>query len=162
MAIGWLTALLVVGALEPAVNAEAGRALFTGRTRLANGGPACVQCHAAANIGLPYGGSMGPDLTSENSKLSPTGLRYALQTLFFPAMNALFLHRPLTASEQEALASFFREIDGRPAPPDAAPALLFAGLAGFAALIIFTALAGRGRVRSMRRALLERAARSER
>lgn len=150
---------ILLGALLLAANADAGAALFTGRTRLANGGPSCASCHSAAGIHFPYGGSMGPDLTNENSKLGPTGLRYALQTLYFPAMNALFLHRPLTPEEQDDLAAFFRSIDGGPQPRDVAVPLLVEGFAGLAVLLGWTAIAGRGRVRSVRRALLERSGR---
>src|SRR5690242_13461457 len=103
MALSCLIAAFLLGAPAGDPAASSGEALFTGRTPLANGGPACASCHAATGIGFPGGGSMGPDLTSEMSKLGPRGLHYALQTLYFPAMNALFLHRPLTPSEQDDL-----------------------------------------------------------
>lgn len=105
---------------------------------------------------------MGPDLTNENSKLGPTGLRYALQTLYFPAMNALFLHRTLTPAEQDSLAAFFVSIDQQPPARDAAGPLLLAGVIGLAVCVVWTALAGRGRVRSVRQALLQRAQGSSR
>ena len=159
-----LAALLVVGAAHVALaapadgDAAAGEALFVGRARTHNGGPSCASCHDAAGLPFPYGGNMGPDLTDEYSKLGPDGLRYALATLYFPAMNALFLHHPLTPAEQADLGAFFRSVaDRRPIATAFAP-LLIAGFAGLVALVVLTGLFGRGRIRSVRRALLARVA----
>jgi mono/diheme cytochrome c family protein len=136
----------------------AGEALFSGRVPMRNGGPACITCHTAAGISFPYGGTMGPDLTKEYSKLGPKGLAIALKTLYFPAMTPLFQHRPLTQKEQTQLASFFQSIDQRPEPPSPTVTLLVASLVVLAGLFLWTWLAvGRRRVRSVRQALLERA-----
>lgn len=140
----------------------AGEALFSGRTPMRNGGPACVTCHTAAGIGFPYGGTMGPDLTKEYSKLGPQGVAIALKTLYFPAMNPLFEHRPLTGREQKQLAAFFQSIDQRPPPPSPTLTLLVVSLVVLVGLFLWTWLAlGRRRVRSVRQALLERAGMSK-
>ncbi|MDE3135910.1 MAG: hypothetical protein KGL59_05020 [Acidobacteriota bacterium] len=136
----------------------AGEALFAGRARMQNGGPACVTCHTSAGIPFPYGGTMGPDLTKEYSKLGPQGLAVALKTLYFPAMTALFQNHPLTASEQQQLAAFFQSIDQRKPPRSPARALIMLSTVVLAGLFFWTWLAvGRRRVRSVRQKLLEEA-----
>lgn len=140
----------------------AGEGLFSGRVPMRNGGPACVTCHTAAGTPFPYGGTMGPDLTREYSKLGPQGLAIALKTLYFPAMDPLFEHRPLTVNEQKQLAAFFQSIDQQPAPPSPTLTLLVTSLVVLAGLFLWTWLAvGRRRVRSVRQALLERAGMSK-
>jgi mono/diheme cytochrome c family protein len=140
----------------------AGEGLFSGGIPMRNGGPACITCHTAAGTPFPYGGTMGPDLTKEYSKLGPQGIAIALKTLYFPAMNPLFKHRPLTANERKQLAAFFQSIDQRPPPPSPTVTLLLASLVVLAGLFLWTWLAvGRRRVRSVRQALLERAGMSK-
>lgn len=136
----------------------AGKALFTGRVRMQNGGPACATCHTAAGIPFPYGGTMGPDLTKEYSKLGPQGLTVALKTLYFPAMTAVFQNRPLTATEQQQMAAFFQSIGQRKPPASPARALVMLSIVVLAGLFLWTWLAvGRRRVLSVRQKLLERA-----
>ncbi len=135
----------------------AGQALFNGNLRFTNGGPACASCHSASNLPFPYGGTMGPDLTHEYSKLGPEGLKLSLRTLYFPAMVALFNHRPLTLDEQANLGAFLESVD-RSQPRQATLPLGVIALAGLLVLVIWTWTVGRRRVRSVRQALLERAA----
>lgn len=136
-------------------SASAGRTLFMGTVRFKNGGPACSACHSVASLPFPRGGTMGPDLTRAYSKLGPEGLNSALATLFFPAMTPLFAYRPLTDDERLNLAAFLQGVD-RQQP--GAPTLSIAAiaLATFLMLIAATGIAGRRRIRSVRRALLER------
>jgi hypothetical protein len=137
----------------------AGNALFTGRVRLQNGGPACLTCHTAAGIPFPNGGTMGPDLTREYSDLGPLGLTVALRTLDFPAMTSLYQARPLTATEQQQLAAFFQSIYLRRLPASPTRAIALAAAAVFAPLFLWTLLAaGRHRARPARQRSLERAA----
>lgn len=160
-----LAFILVLGlahsaaAAPPEGDAAAGAALFVGSTRMRNGGPSCASCHDAAGLPFPYGGSMGPDLTDEASKLGANGLRYALATLYFPAMNALFLHHPLTPAEQADVGAFLRSVDHRRPIGTALGPLVIAGFAGLVLLLVWTGLYGRNRIRSVRRALLSRVAR---
>ncbi|MGE5644938.1 MAG: hypothetical protein ACM336_04015 [Acidobacteriota bacterium] len=99
---------------------------------------------------------MGPDLTHEYSKLGPAALQATLGTLYFPAMNALFSTRPLTPREQQDLTAFFQSADRNPVE-NVTSGLGIIGAIGFAVLLGITWVKGRGRVRSVRRALLERA-----
>jgi hypothetical protein len=137
-------------------SATAGRALFLGTVRFQNGGPACSACHNVAGLSFPAGGTMGPDLTGIYSKMGPEGLDSALETLFFPAMAPLFRYRPLTTNERTDLAAFFQNVDRRQ-PTSPTPAIGAISLAGLFILIAVTGIAGRHRVRSVRKALLKRA-----
>jgi cytochrome c553 len=135
---------------------EAGKALFTGAVRLTNGGPACASCHSAAGLGFPGGGSMGPDLTGVCSKLGPDGLNSALETLYFPAMTPIYMYRPLTQDERHGLAAFFQSLSRQRAEAPT-PAIGGIALAGLAILIASTGIAGRHRLKPVRRRLVERA-----
>lgn len=138
-------------------DAKVGAALFDGLTSMRNGGPACATCHTAASIPFPFGGTMGPDLTREYSKLGPQGMDIALKTLYFPAMNPLFQNRPLTADEQKQLAAFFQSIDQQPLPSSPTGILLVVAVGVTVLLFLWAWLAvGRRRVHSVRRALLAR------
>lgn len=134
----------------------AGEALFTGRRRFQNGGPACGSCHNVATLKFPSGGTMAPDLTHEYSKLGPEGMHYALRTLYFPAMNALFLKRQLTDPEERDLAAFFRHADYVQQSNAATGIFGGAAVLGLLMLIGITWISGRGRVHSVRRKLLLR------
>ena len=70
-------------------------------------------------------------------------------------MTPLFAYRPLTPDEQRNLAAYFQGVNGQQsgAPTTAIGAI---ALVGLLILIAATGLAGRGRVRSVRKALLER------
>lgn len=100
---------------------------------------------------------MAPDLTHEYSKLGPEGMHYALRTLYFPAMNALFLKRQLTDREEQDLAAFFQNADH--AQRSSSRTGIFGGAAvlGLLVLVGITWISGRGRVHSVRRKLLKRA-----
>jgi mono/diheme cytochrome c family protein len=134
---------------------DAGRDLFTGTVHFKNGGPACVACHDVAGLGFPGGGNMGPDLTGAYAKLGPDGLNSALETLYFPAMTPLFAYRPLTPDERRNLAAYFQGVNGRQSGTPT-PAIGAIALVGLLLLVAATGIAGRRRVRSVRKALFER------
>ena len=144
-------------AAPPAGDIDTGRDLFTGRRRFQNGGPACASCHSVATLPFPHGGNMAPDLTHEYSRLGPQGMHYALRTLYFPAMNALFLKRQLTGAEERDLTAFLQDADRTTSASTSTG--LTGGLAilGFVVLLGFTWVSGRGRIDSVRRRLLKRA-----
>lgn len=136
---------------------QAGMDLFTGRRRLQNGGPACASCHNVATLPFPHGGTMAPDLTHEYSKLGPQGMHYALRTLYFPAMNALYLKRQLTDAEERDLTAFFQDADRAQPAGTQTGVIGGAAVLGFLVLMGITWASGRGRVYSVRRKLLKRA-----
>ncbi len=136
---------------------ENGKALFIGKRRFQNGGPACGACHSVATLPFPHGGTMAPNLTHEYSKLGPAGMHYALRTLYFPAMNALFLKRQLTDQEERDLSAFFENADSAKQINSHTGIFGGAAVAGLLVLVGITWVSGRGRVHSVRRKLLRRA-----
>lgn len=157
----YMAALSLGTAAQPSGTTEGdaavGRALFTGQRRLQNRGPACITCHTAGNLTFPAGGTMAPDLTHESSKLGPEGMHYALRTLYFPAMNALFLKHQLTPEEELDLSAFFQQADQSKTEDHATGLLAGVAFAGLVLLIAITWFLGRGRVYSVRKAMLQRA-----
>lgn len=135
---------------------KAGRALFVGDQPFANGGPACIACHSVATLPFPHGGTVGPDLTHVSAKLGPEGLDYALQTLYFPTMTALFRTRPLTHAEQVDLGAFLQQVNQSSAGGAVTVEFGVTALVGLLILLVITAFAGRGRVHSVRRRRLAR------
>jgi hypothetical protein len=139
-------------------DANRGRALFTGATPLRNGGPACIACHDEVALGVPGGGTMGPDLTNVAARMGTLGVATALETLFFPTMAPLFSAHPLTVDERTDLAAFLGT--RTPANPNR-QSFVTIGI-GVAAVVLgaiflaITALTGRSRVRSVRLAMLAR------
>jgi len=153
----WLLLAMPVAAQTGApYKPEAGKALFTGTVHFANGGPACASCHSAARLSFPGGGSMGPDLTGVYSKLGPDGVNSALETLYFPAMTPIYTYRPLTQDERRNLFAFFQNLSRQQAEAPT-PAIGGIALAGMVILIAATAVAGRHRLKPVRRRLVERA-----
>ncbi|MCC6343553.1 MAG: cytochrome c [Bryobacterales bacterium] len=156
-ALLWLLLAMPAGAqtVSPAA-VEAGKALFTGAERFANGGPACAACHNAAGIGFPGGGSLGPDLTRVYARFGPDGLNSSLETLYFPAMTPIYGLRPLTQDERRNLFAFFQNISQK---PEESHTVTTGGLAlaGLVILLAITGIAGRHRLKPVRQRLVERA-----
>jgi mono/diheme cytochrome c family protein len=97
--------------------AETGRALFTGSQALAAGAAACIACHDTAEVGLPGGGLLGPDLTQVVQRYGgEAGLRATLGTIPFPSMVPLYQNRPLSPQEQADLAAFLARSTTEAAP----------------------------------------------
>lgn len=134
--------------------APQGEKLFAGKVRFANGGPACLDCHSAATIPFPNGGTLGPDLTHIYGRLGPDGVASALSTLYFPAMMPLYASHPLNPDEQHALSAFLQRANEQPVGPHTTTRVL--GLAGilFLILLAITGLLGRRRLTGVRRQLL--------
>lgn len=88
------------------IDVEAGRALFTGSTRLENGGPACMSCHQTHGLAGFGGGTLAVDLTQAFARLGESGMDGALQGTPFPVMNTIYPDRPLTAEEAFQLKAY--------------------------------------------------------
>lgn len=136
---------------------HAGESLFRGTARFTHGGPACAACHNVSGLPFPAGGTMGPDLTHEYSKVGAVGLQGSLQTLFFPTMTPLFANRPLTTDEQSQLFAFLKNADSKTVAGTPTEIFAWVALIGCALLVIVTWLLGRKRIRSVRKAMLHRA-----
>lgn len=122
-------------AVSPELAAQ-GRALFSGQTRLQNGGAPCMACHTAGNLGPMGGGSLGRNLTDLHTRLGAAGIQGVLSNIAFPVMRESYQGKPLTPEEISALTAFFAQIAGQPANTNQMDMarMLFAGLIGFGGL----------------------------
>jgi mono/diheme cytochrome c family protein len=134
-----------------------GELLFTGATRFRNGGPACISCHTIAGTGFPSGGTLGPDLTHSYGKLGPSGTQTAMQTLFFPVMTPIYRPHSLFPDEQADLLAYLEHAESRSQPEWATQIILLAAVLLAGSFIALTGFLYRDRVKSVRRALVERA-----
>jgi len=135
---------------------ERGEMLFSGQTALAHGGPACIACHSVGGLPFPNGGTLGPDLTQATSRMGYEGIQSALKTLYFPAMVPLYQTRPLTPEEQQDVAAFLQHAQAAGAPVATGQVAAIAGVI-FLLLVFIAWRAGRGRLRGVRRQLIETA-----
>jgi mono/diheme cytochrome c family protein len=137
-------------------DANRGRTIFVGAKPLANGGTACMACHRAAAV-ASGGGRLGPELTLVHRKLGgDRGLPPWLSNPPTRVMTAVYRSRPLTAAEVADLSSFFRETSEASQQLSNAPlhrVQLF-GIGGSLFVFIVAGVFWRGRIRSVRRAVL--------
>lgn len=143
-------------ALAPG-DATHGRALFTGASRLQNGGPPCMNCHSIAGLGALGGGALGPDLTTAiNLYGGDKGLALFLNTLPTVTMNAVWSRQPLSPAEQDDLRAFMRDASVAQRPPDAVWLLAIASAIGLALFLLLAWAVWRRRLISVRRSLVQR------
>ncbi len=139
-----------------------GEQLFSGRSRLAAGGPACIGCHTVTGLGGLGGGRLGPDLTQVNDRLGgAAGLTAWLQAPPTAQMQATFGNRPFSEDEVIALAAYLTGVAGRPESSILAgmnaSAFLFMGALGALAILVIFGGAWSGRLRGVRHGLVRRA-----
>ena len=119
---------------------ELGRALFTGETSLANGGPPCSSCHSVADIGVLGGGRLAPDLTNVFERYQGrTVLATWLAAPATPTMASIFKTRALESEEVLQLVAFFQH-HARAVPADPAASQLNFLLIGLAGALLLLAL----------------------
>lgn len=143
--------------LPPGTSA-AGKALFLGETRSANGGPACMVCHNVVGIGALGGGTLGPDLTDVFNRYGgQTGLAAFLGSPSTTTMNAVWANQPMSDQERADLVAFF-ETTTVPVRP-AATLWTLAGLsvAGAALMIAAAQVWWRKRLVGVRKPMIARA-----
>ena len=133
-----------------------GEALFMGRVQLRNRGPACISCHTIGGLSFPNGGTLGPDLTHVYARLGQPGAQAAIQTLYFGVMTPIYDRHPLTADEQADLLAFLKQSESSKRPQWITQILILAAIVVAGIFLIITALRWRRRVRSVRRALVDR------
>jgi mono/diheme cytochrome c family protein len=150
---------------EPVFTAEdvaQGREFFTGVRRLTNRGPACVTCHDAGLRETLGGGTLGPDLTRLTTRLNgPKGTAAWLASPRTGVMRSVFGAAPMTPPEVQALTAFFVDRAQPNAPASRPRTLRFValGMGGAAVIVLIIGIAGRDRLRPVRRRLLEGAGR---
>lgn len=125
----------------PPGGAQAGQKLFTGETRLQNGGAPCIACHTVGGTGFLEGGALGPDLTHVIQRYGEAGLASSLNQIAFPTMQGPFLNRPLTPQEQADLVAYFQWSDTQAPVPAVNSGLLILGIGLFGALLLFGLMA---------------------
>ena len=126
--------------------ADAGRGhdLFTGATRLENGGPACHACHSAGSVGFRGGSGLGPDLTGTFAAFGgEAGLTAWLADPPSETMRPLFADDPVTAAEAADLAAFFADVADEE-PEGGIDQLWLAGVGGLVVLLALMATVIRG------------------
>ena len=139
-------------------NLDNGRDLFMGYAHFQNDGPPCMGCHSAGENGLLGGGAMGPNLTNVSTKRSQDELVSILSnsgTVISPVMQPIFTEHPLTEREQADLITFMKASVGQ---PESDKELLVIGisLAGFVGAVMLLGFVYQGRLRGVRKALVEK------
>lgn len=132
-------------------NYKAGENIFTGRTRLANGGTPCISCHTAgAKIGALSGGSLGPNLTKVwETKFFLVDSNW-INSSGSPVMGPIFTNRNILPEEVEHLKAFFSVVAQENATPASTKKGPFIGggiIGTIVMLVIFSIIWG-GRFRS--------------
>lgn len=150
---------IITPANMPPGNPQNGQALFMGNARFAHEGPPCMGCHSVGENGILGGGAMGPNLTNVTADLDQADILGVLSNsgpVISPVMKPIYTDAPLTAQEQADLLAFLETSVGQPEADREWWVLgisLFGSLFGIAALGIVY----RNRLRSVRRALVEKA-----
>lgn len=116
-------------------------------------------CHNVGNNGLLGGGVMGPDLTDVSGAVNQTGLISVLSNFgpkISPVMQPIYTQHPLTVKEQADLISFLNASD-KQVEVDKESIVVVLSLAGFVAAVIVLGVVYRGRLRGVRKALVNKA-----
>lgn len=128
-------------------SAATGKNLFTGATRLSNGGPSCRACHSTAGIGGLGGGKLGPDLTGAFAKLGDAMILWPETT---PPMQPIYSSKPLTGEEKAALLAFFSSTDVTQRSTEVIGQLIGLAVVGVVVLGILAQLIWRRRLSAVR------------
>lgn len=143
---------------------ETGRALFTGRTRFANKGAACISCHNVTNDQVMMGGMFAKDLTGVDGRMGRAGVAGILGAPPFPAMATTYANAPLTDTEIHSLTAFLEHANAVSAQQAVQhhyrPFVIYGG-GGLIVLLAFIGLHWRGRLkRTVKKEIYDRQLRS--
>jgi len=135
-----------------------GRAIYLGKTRLEQGGPSCIACHAIGGIGGLGGGRLGPDLTKIFEKYGE--VRKLGAWLSAPATETMlptFRDHPLTTDEILGLVAYLRHTAAHEEEDHEPNELIFIllGLAGAVGALVGFNTVWQTRFRGVRRELIE-------
>jgi cytochrome c551/c552 len=128
-----------------------GRMLFSGERRLENRGPACNSCHNVVNDRLLGGGLLAKDLTAAFSRLNENGIKAMVSNPPFPAMRQAYGNHPVTSDEAFLLTAFLQSADKAQYNQhhrDYKAIFLYAGIIGFAILLLLFTMVWRKRKRA--------------
>jgi len=88
-----------------------GRNFFSGKTRLTNGGIACISCHNVYDEEVIGGGLLGLDLTSVFTRLGGSGIQSVISNSPFPVMQGVYMNRKVLQDEAYSLIVFLKQTD---------------------------------------------------
>jgi mono/diheme cytochrome c family protein len=151
----WLVAFIIflllpvsaiAGEIAGSGNYKAGKAIFTGETRLKNGGPPCISCHNAG-VGALGGGSLGPDLTKVWAEKSFFINADWINSDGIPVMGPTFSGKDVTPEEVADLQAFF-SVQAEKSKTTGTSKFVGGGIIGFIALIIAFSIIWGGRYRN--------------
>ena len=131
-------------------DANVGKNLFTGATRLQNGGPSCRACHTASGIGAFGGGALGPDLTGVYGRLGDGTIGMPMTGTMAP----IFSNKVLTPDEQANLLAFFKSAGATQRPSQAVWQLTGLAVVGIVVFAIVIQLIWRHRLVSVRKTMV--------
>lgn len=137
----------------PQGSPDAGRHLFFGGNRFANGGTPCFACHAVGG----RGGNLAADLTRVHSRIGDRGILAVAQTPAFPMMKAAYGKHPVTAAEAVDLAAFLRTFPVSEATGSDSGVLHNAAAGAVVAILGAVALLFRARREGVRARMVRRA-----
>jgi len=141
-------------AVIPDGDATTGARLFNGKTKFANGGPACINCHS---FGGTSGGTLGPDLSGFYSKVGKAGVFSVLESIAFPTMRPIYKDNPLAEYEIADLAEY---LAGAVINRNNGSGMLYGyGLAGVIILLILSTIIWKDRHKNVRENLILSASR---
>ena len=154
---------LYAAAPDPGLAASGAR-LFSGQTRFAAGGAACISCHAADGGGLASaGGHLAIGLGHAWVDIGPAGIQAMVSSPPFAPMAAAYADHPVSAAETSALLAFLQRSAQQPQSTGALQrhgSMLVAGGAGLAAILLALQLIwGRRKTRSTKHSIYARQAR---
>ena len=140
-------------------NVDNGRKLFMGYAHFEHEGPPCMGCHSVGENGLLGGGAMGPDLTNVSNRRNDAeilGVLSNMGTDISPVMQPIYAIDPLTVEEQADLLVFMKSAVGQP-ESDKELLVLGISIVGFFGAVGVLGFVYRNRLRSVRRALVNKA-----
>ena len=147
-------------AIQPG-DVNGGWQFFTGKSRLVNGGTACISCHSIKGVGLFGGGTLGPDLTGVNIKYRDPELISILQNPNFPTMSTVFATHRLSDEEIVQLFALFQNaklVNPVPASQTGVttidPKFFVIGVAAMLLVLTLLNLAWKNRARGVREQLV--------
>lgn len=137
---------------------ETGRSIFVGKSRLKNGGPACISCHTVHGIPLFGGGTLAPDLTTVFERYQGRKtLATWLSAPAMPTMGSVYKTQQLDPEEILSLVAYFQSTLARnPEDPSTARLnFILIGLAGTLLVMGLFDVIWNKRLRTVRRALVQ-------
>ena len=142
-----------------------GRLLFSGETRLENGGASCLSCHNVLDDHLIGGGLLAKDLTEAFTRLNENGIKAMVSNPPFPVMRTAYDNHPVNSDETYLITAFLKFADQEryyQHHRDYQARFLYTGIAGFIVLlIVFTVIWRKRKYASVNQKIFDRQLKSD-